>query len=436
MPLRQLRFIAFHVLAFVLPALGVGILYTMTAIQDVMVPQKPEPPVFPVGSETKFIKTWAPGKRRAVILIGHVGTGITNALIAADVLAGTSKFDVATLAPKKLAVPLTGGVGLWPHFEAEDLSKDALSQIDLLVIPALLDTQNGLLQKLIRDASARAKVTLLLGEGVFAAAEAGVIGPRKVTGPRIGFAEARATFPQLTWIDPVPVVVDGNLVSSAGLLHSKAATLEAAKILDPNVLDGDGRSSVKDSPLPSSIGAGPSLGEYFRFFLRAGYDWSRTNIRVSLNPGLSDAGLAAILDTWPRLLSARTVTAAKTREPVTTRAGLWLLPTISLDQSPPMDKALDIPGGAPIGTLYLRQLQAAQDIADARTLTSVSQILGADWGPTEFSGATASTSPWRLLLRPILIGILGIFAARFLRRYIAFRMSQPRSPLPKSPNPA
>ncbi|MDR5762611.1 DJ-1/PfpI family protein [Caballeronia sp. LZ035] len=106
------------------------------------------------------------------------------------------------------------------------------------------------------------------------------------------------------------------------------------------------------------------------------------NIGLLLFPRVQQLDMTGPYDVFAQMTNARVHLVAKTREPVTSSAGMILTPDTTFDDCPPLD-VICIPGGAGVGDLMEDDATLAfirTQAANARYVTSVctgSLVLGA-----------------------------------------------------------
>ena len=94
-----------YTLAFILPPVIVGILGIVISFSSLM-----------HGNSEYFstqginFPSYDSSKKTAIILVSNEGTEITDLLVPYEIFSTSSKFNVYTVAPKRLISPLTAGV--------------------------------------------------------------------------------------------------------------------------------------------------------------------------------------------------------------------------------------------------------------------------------------------------------------------------------------
>lgn len=289
--------------------------------------------------------TTADGKRVAVILVSNELTEITDLLAPYAILSASGAFDVYTVAPERQTSDVWPGVSILPDLSFADFDARFPQGVDLIVVPYFGDYANPTLVHWLRRHTGGAYL-LSICEGGRTAAAAGLLAGRRATSHFYALGELRSTFPDTDWVADARTVVDGTVISSAGVTAAIDATLIALR-----TLAGDGPYTQAVNTLgyrPRDHDARPSgmsPGDIVGMAMRAAYDWHRSDIGVVLAPGVDEIRLAAHLDTHPRTLVARTMTLGIDGTPIRSRFGMTLYPRGTLATAPPLDRVMR-PDGA------------------------------------------------------------------------------------------
>ena len=442
-------------LAFVMPPLMIGVLFTLSAVSELMIHKTPQPLPAAVLSSVTAPNSGAP-KLNAAILMSNAGTELTDLLGPYEILASSGAFHVYTVAPEKRLSPTTGAVDIVPQYSFKDAPTP-----DLLVIPAILDPSNPEEREWVRATARSASLTLVLCEGARIAALAGILDNHYATSHFVALKSLPELYPQIHWVQGARYVSDGNVISSAGITASLDATLYAIEKLKSretaeNTASGLGYSWNRlDDPSGPALtaalkdSAAPKLGaaDYFQLVLKGGFDWTKHSVSVFLYPGVSELAVAAALDTYPRALTAHISTLAKTRSLITTRHGLSLYPTEAIADYTHPD-LLIVPSGSlvnlaapdsallsrsrlvenlsnrPAGKGFEDSLNSILRLDGGTTTRLIAKLieypLPAEWAPASDSSAY----PFSIAIRPFLLGLCGILLARLLIKKVAVQFAR------------
>jgi hypothetical protein len=155
------------------------------------------------------------------------------------------------------------------------------------------------------------------------------------------------------------------------------------------------------------------------------YGWGRTHLGVLLTDGIAEGDVAAVVDLYPRT-HTNAITGVSVEAPiVTTLHGLHLVARDRLDDAADLDRLI-VPdgqgadaGGWPrdwaVPTLELRSdgetflIDAVvRDIARQDSRASAALVTRGIEYPMETADLPGAAFPYGLLLRPLLLGLLGL----------------------------
>lgn len=275
----------------------------------------------------------SPAKPTVAILGSNAGTEITDFLAPYEVFAASGAFNVYAVAPERVYTPfLWGGVDIMPHYSFAELEQLLGGNPDVIVIPYIKDPENPVIVQWIRGHAGPNTLVVSICGGALVLAETGLVDDGKVTTHQNVFSLLEKKYPHIQTGRNVRYTDNGNTVTSAGitagidaslyavqkLLGKEAALATARKLNYPHV-------QFLDNPAyqpPAIYGAGLSM------YANAGLLWQKTEIGVYLYDGVSEIDLTAVLDTYGRTFTARTVTFAEERGIIRSRYGLFLVPRL------------------------------------------------------------------------------------------------------------
>lgn len=137
---------------------------------------------------------------------------------------GPIPFEVVTVAPEKRIITSEEGAKLQPDFDL-----DSCPALDILVVPSSLDMEphlaNEKLVSFVRKRAAEAKWVASHCAGAFLLGKLGILDNRQATTYIGGTDDLKKACPLAKVVDTEYVVVDGNLITSAGGLISYDASL-------------------------------------------------------------------------------------------------------------------------------------------------------------------------------------------------------------------
>ncbi|HTL12212.1 MAG TPA: hypothetical protein VL588_06980 [Bdellovibrionota bacterium] len=431
-------------LAFVVAPLLVGTVFMVSVFLELLV-RNPPPPLD--ASAPRPTAVWAgsqdPAGPMAIVWIPASGAQLTELALAWQTVAATGRYRMMAVAESDGVQRTSSSVGLLAHTTLARAPHPSL-----LILPSHLGIITEVERNWIAQAAGQARTVLALGTAVGALLESGA--PPKDLEITTHFLARRSVephYPGARWNWDHPWIRRGKWVTGWGLLRTPDATAAAlAADLAPKgaaVPDAEGPPAEGDPPA-----RGFSLSEWASLWLNGGFGWGRENVGVVLQPGVSDVGVAALLDVWPRSMGIRVVTLSDKRYPVVGRTGLIWVPAIATAQSPGLDRLL-VPGGAsplqaggrraepwgPVdppstgpgpGAEAYRQALAELRVRRGSVSHWVEHVL-----LSPFLGLPETHFPngaeWHFLLRALGVALLGMAYVRLLRRR---EWSKPRSPQP------
>ncbi len=326
-----------YTLAFILPPVIVGILGIVISFSSLM-----------HGNSEYFstqginFPSYDSSKKTAIILVSNEGTEITDLLVPYEIFSTSSKFNVYTVAPKRQISPLTAGVDIIPHFSFEEFEQNVDVSPDLIVIPAVHNSEESALVNWIVEHHNEKTVILSICEGARLLAATGLLENHQATTNWIALNSLKKQYPNTDWVKDIKYLEDGNIVTSPGVitgamngslytlekLVGKDVAREVAQKLNYPLTD----SAKFNSP---RIKLRDSL-----WLLTAAYKWNKQNIGVFLDDGIGEINLTAVLDTYSRSFAARMISTAPKRKIIHSQYGLDLVPRFDFATTPKLERLI------------------------------------------------------------------------------------------------
>lgn len=333
---------ALYVLAFVAPVVGLTYALFMGANNALFAP-----PEQPFTGAALPPPSYDPAKPTVAIIASNNGTEITDLLAPYEVFAASGAFNVYTVAPKREFTPfMWGGVDIMPHYSFAELDQLLGKNPEVVVIPFIKDYDNQEIIQWIRTHAGPQTLTVSICGGALVLASTGLVDDGKVTTHQGVFSIFAKRFPHITLVKGVRYTDNGNTITSAGitagidaslytvqkLLGKAAAVATAEKMNYPHV-------QFLDDPAYQP----PSLQSANVMNLNAGFVWFKKEFGVYLYEGVGETDLTAVLDTYGRTYTARTVTFAEKRAVIRSRHGLYLIPRWEMVQVRDISRVI-VPG--------------------------------------------------------------------------------------------
>ena len=371
-----------------------------------------------------------PAKPTAVVAFGRDGTNVADTLPPYEALVASDAFNVYTVAPERIPMPLIGGVDLLPDLSFAQLDALLPDGPDVIVVPQLKEPGAAEVVDWLRqqaDAGDPLFVSVCVGAGHLA--EAGLLDGRPATSHWLGMIGLRRDHPQVQWQDDVRYVDDGDVITTAGVLSgvdgalrviertagSETATRAAEAVAWPAYSPG-----VPARITPVRLAPSDAIG-----LLSAAFRWDRPDLGVLLTDGIGETEFAAAFRPYTELsYVARTVPVTLDGRPIRTRHGLVLIPRSDLASAAGGLDRLIVPGAeaAEAGDLQLPDglrtvfLHTRPEYAFDGALRDIEQTEGtaaAAWVAKTLQHPTYATSGsdsgwWRLAWRPLAVSGLAI----------------------------
>lgn len=323
--------------AFILPPLIIGIVAIVISFSDLM-HGKPES----FSTQDINLPSYDRSQQTAVILVSNEGTETTDLLVPYEIFSASSKFNVYTVAPKRQISPLNGGVDIIPDFSFEEFEQNVGANPDLIVIPAVHNWQDPTLINWIIEHNREKTVILSICEGARLLAATGLLENRQATTNWFAIDSLQKQYPNINWVKDVKYLEDDNIITSPGVitgamngslytlekLAGKDVAREVAQKLNYSFTDSAQFESPKIK-LRDTI-----------WLLTAAYGWHRQNIGVFLDDGIGEINLTAVVDTYPRSFTARTISIAPERRIIHSQYGLNLVPRNDFATTTKLDRLL------------------------------------------------------------------------------------------------
>lgn len=352
---------------------------------------KPEPLPAEMISQPPAPRPNAP---LVAVLVSGTATEITDLLAAYAVLAAAGTLNVYTVAPHREAVTVWPYLEILPHFDFAQFEAAFPDGPDAIVVPYFVDYQAPALVNWLRDRTRPETFVLSVCEGARTVAAAGLLNQKSATSHFAALDELAEKFPHTRWQSDVRTVIDGRLISTAGVSAAADGALlllsqlsgPAARLRVSNLLGFEG-AVLNDSGAASNAGnyRSPALGfdEMIAFGWRAG-SLPLQPMAILLSDGIPELQLAAALDVFNRSLVIRGTAVGHERRIFRSRYGLDLIPRTDTAQLDPGVTVLD-PGVEWRGVSGYDSYRLALDLV-ARTATPdvaafVARIIEYPWQP-------------------------------------------------------
>jgi transcriptional regulator GlxA family with amidase domain len=297
-----------------------------------------------------------PSKKIAVVLSGPRGVEIGDAMEAFEVLARSDLYNVYTVAPERKPLslnpgPTLGGSGIdfIPSFSFADYEAQIGRAPDLIAIPyfdpAYSPEGDAATLDWIRTHFGSNTTILGICSGNIILADTGLLAGRNATTNTGTFDRVQSASPTTNWLHNLRYVDDGNIVTAsnltsgiAGALHVVDREAGRAKALEVARQIGYTHTEVLDEARfdPTDEGLALRLTD-------AALSGPSEKLGVVMYDGMTELGLAGIVDPLLGSMAIRTYGMSSERRIIRTSNGLDLLPRYSFESVPTLDRVVLAP---------------------------------------------------------------------------------------------
>ena len=294
-------------------------------------------------------------KKIAVILTNGYGAEITDTLPPYEILARSGIFNVYSVAPVRTVIPLMPGpvrgpssLDFVPHLSFADYDAVIGAPPDLIVVPNLpgyTPERDAAILDWIRSHFGPHTILTGICDGTTIVADTGLANGHFATSNPADFDYVEAHAPTATWLPNLRYVDDGALVTSSAVASGIDATLHVvdrfggrAAALDVARQLGYTHTAALDDPRFEPPGnLRPAMALFTGFEVRQ-------QVGVPLYNGVSEFGLAGLIDLEVGSTSANSFVMAPERSIVRGATGFLFVPRFSFSTVPALDRVL-IPAG-------------------------------------------------------------------------------------------
>jgi transcriptional regulator GlxA family with amidase domain len=243
---------------------------------------------------------------------------------------------------------------------------------DYVIVPAVVQRDDPGLLSWIRTQYEKGAIIVSICDGALVVANTGILQGRRATAHWATEAHRREHYPETTWVANTRYVVDGRLVSSAGIsaaIPTALALLESIAGHDRAVQVGAEFGVDSWTTEHDSDGFHPHVGNLWplaKVTATNGWFHRTERLGIPLQPGTDDVALALTADAYSR--TGRSLVYATAANPdVRSRSGLlWLA-----DSQTPADpqhsvEPVTVAPGTPLFDTVLTSIDRRYDRSTAR----------------------------------------------------------------------
>jgi putative intracellular protease/amidase len=440
-----------YLIAFVAPPVLVGVVGVKAGLSDRY--EVPPGAARVQAGEFPAPARHDPDKPTAVVLLSNQGSEVTDVLAPYEVLSESGAFNVYTAAPEREVATLSGGLDVLPQLSLAKLDRRLQGRDpDVVVVPAMWDVGTPAhrpVAEWLREHAEGTGTVMSVCDGAEVLADAGLLDGRRATANWANISRWEGRYPGVEWVRGLRYVEDENVMTAAGVTSGVSATLH---VIRGYVGEEAAADLAREIDYPDQrIGDEPRIeadrltaSDRALYVLSGAYGWDKPRIGVVLRDGLSEIELASVFDTYPGpAFTSKTTSLAPegTRSPVRSEHGLLFVPRSDLEGAPPLDRVL-VPGrdaasetdpavrawaqenglepeyvhaDATAGFPFDATLRDLAEHENAPVARFLARLLEYPTGHLELAG---DGWPLARLLRPLVVGLLGLVAVAALDRLV------------------
>lgn len=280
-----------------------------------------------------------PDKPTAIVLMSRQGTEVTDLMVPYQLLKMSDLFNVYTVAAEKKPIGVNGGIDLLPELSIQDLGLLLKDAPDVVVVPAVHDPGNQELITWIRHWYSADAHILSICEGARLVAASGILDGKKATSHFFALEDLGDQFSKVDWKSGIRYITDERITSSAGVTAAYDATMALIREFGNSELVNSIAADISyDSRVANNVEFDGA--DFLKALGNIVSPWGRTNQAIWVTDGIDESVLSAALDSYPRTLEIDQVTVADSRRIIRTKHGLQLIPRLSLNDLPEVDRIL------------------------------------------------------------------------------------------------
>ena len=211
--MRAFLRVVVYLIAFAALPLGVGYLGLRSTLAAYLAPT----PVQPLGRDLPPPPVLDLEKPTVAVVLGDTVTEVADMLGPYVAFKTAEAFNVITVADRKVAVSLSGGLDVAPHFSFAELDARLGRDPDLIVIPNIVNVRgNDAVRNWVREHGRKESLVMSVCAGAEMLAATGLIDGRRATTHWGEIGRIERSYPGVDWVRGQRYVDDGQFVSTAG----------------------------------------------------------------------------------------------------------------------------------------------------------------------------------------------------------------------------
>ncbi|MGJ3262837.1 MAG: DJ-1/PfpI family protein [Salinarimonas sp.] len=276
-------------------AAGVGLAWWLTRSVPAEALARVEEPV--------ALRAIAGERPLVVVLADNAGTETTDLLVPHGILQRSGLVDVRIVSTEPGRVTLMPALAILADETIAGFEAEHPEGADVVVVPALHSRGTPATSRFLQEQAARGALVVSICEGAEVVARAGLLDGRAATTHWHAHDRLARSHPPVAWRRNARYVVDGPVISSAGVSASVPVTLALLEILA-------GTPAARDQAVALGIARWDAHHDSDAFGMRAGdyalaasniaRFWRHETLGTPVANGLDGVALALQADAWSR----------------------------------------------------------------------------------------------------------------------------------------
>jgi putative intracellular protease/amidase len=352
--------IVLYGLAFILPITALAVIGYQSTVGLVSKPAH-WADIPKADGASLLTKNFDPTKPTVAIVLGNDRTEITDFLIPYQLFSASDAYNVYAVAPERKLTTLSGGLEVMPDFSYSELDRLLGKSPDVVMIPAIpfvTRPSNQPVLAWIKQQSEKGSYIFSICVGAETFAATGLLDGRTATTHWADIGRIEQEYPAVNWVRGLRYVEGDHYMTSAGITSGIDAVLHyIAKHNGEPMAQAISQkmhypsfayvNNPQVEQYPASEGLTPLD------LMNIIFHWDHPTAGVLLYDGVDELELASIFDTYAATYSTRLQSVSQTRQWITTRFGLQIVPRWDFKDVPTIARLI-VPGS------QARQLAADQ----------------------------------------------------------------------------
>lgn len=283
-----------------------------------------------------------------IAIIGeNSGTELTDYVIPYGVLQQSGVARVMTVATQPGPITMRPALRIQPQATIAEFDADFPEGADYVIVPAVVRRNDPALLAWIAAQGAKGGTIVSICDGALVVANTGLLKGHRATAHWATQALRAKVYPDVHWVKNVRYVVDGRIVSSAGISASMPVSIALVEAIagHDHAAALAHELGVSDwSTAHNSDVFRPRFGVNLMAFVHTTYSNAHLHamqrIGVPVAAGVDEIALALTADAYSRTGRSHAYALSASDAPLQTRHGLTLLPDRVVGGANPVDRVL------------------------------------------------------------------------------------------------